>query len=107
VNSFAQYIGEFLLDNINLIKKRVKKIEKNKEFLMVGLDCLKIEYINSKSNFILIRHPKKDLFVGELLKERILVRDRSMYHKLENCVRITIGSRSEMKKIINILNNIN
>jgi histidinol-phosphate aminotransferase len=107
VNSFAQYIGEFLLDHINLIKKRVKKIKKNKEFLMVGLDCLKIEYINSKSNFILIKHPKKDLFVGELSKERILVRDRSMYYNLDGCVRITIGSRSEMKKIINILKNIN
>jgi histidinol-phosphate/aromatic aminotransferase/cobyric acid decarboxylase-like protein len=35
---------------------------------------------------------------------KILIRDRSSFENLENCVRITIGSEKQVIKILDVLN---
>jgi histidinol-phosphate aminotransferase len=57
------------------------------------------------SNFVLIRVKDSSLLIDELTKKNILVRDRSSFKGLENCVRITIGEINDMMTIINTIKN--
>jgi len=106
VNSFAQILGVVALNNINYIKNRVEIINNNKKFFINELKKLNIEFIESMSNFVLIRVKNSSFLIDNLAKKNILVRDRSTFTGLENCVRITIGEMNDMITIINTLKTI-
>jgi len=106
VNSFAQILGVVALNNINYIKNRVEVINNNKKFFINELKKLNIEFIESMSNFVLIRVKNSSFLIDNLTKKNILVRDRSTFTGLENCVRITIGEMNDMITIINTLKTI-
>ena len=105
VNSFAQNLGEVILDNLSLIDGRINKINRNKHKFERVLDENNIEYIKSQTNFILIRIKNSKKIISDLKNENILVRDRSMFEGLENTIRITIGEWGDMKKISKIILN--
>ena len=58
------------------------------------------------SNFVLIRVKDSSLLISKLMKKNILIRDRSSFISLENCVRITIGEMDDMITIINTIKTI-
>jgi histidinol-phosphate aminotransferase len=103
VNSFAQTISLELLKNYNQIEKRISKINLNKFKFTSQLKKLNIPYVNSESNFVLIKVKDSKILIEKLFEKKILIRDRSMFDGLENCVRITIGKWSDMKTILKIL----
>ena len=103
VNTFAQTLGITALENINYIKDRVDIINKNKKLFINELKKLNIEFIESMSNFILIRVNDSSFLINKLMKKNILVRDRSSFIGLENCIRITIGEMEDMMTIINTI----
>ena len=100
VNSFAQSLGLTALNNITHIKDRVKIINENKTIFTNELKKLNIEFIDSMSNFILIKVKNSTDLINKLREKNILIRDRSSFKSLENCVRITIGEISHMELII-------
>jgi histidinol-phosphate aminotransferase len=106
VNSFAQTLGVTALNNIQYIEKRVNQVIKNKEFFVNELKKLNIEFIESMSNFVLIRVKDSSFLINRLMEKDILIRDRSNFIGLENCVRITIGEMNDMITIINTLKTI-
>jgi histidinol-phosphate aminotransferase len=112
VDSLAQRIAEKALeewrDYFNSIAKRVKE---EREFLFKSLsnfDSLKV--YPSDANFLLVRVTGQKLTSkivrDELLKRGIIVRDRSFLPKLENCLRITVGTREMNLKLLEALNDI-
>lgn len=103
VNSFAQKIGTNILKNFHLIQFRIDEIIENRIFFENELRENQIEFINSDSNFVLIRSKNHKVLIDEFKKNNILVRDRSMFESLENSIRISIGTLEEMKKIIDII----
>jgi histidinol-phosphate aminotransferase len=103
VNSFAQAIAIELLKNYKHIKKRINKINLNKYKFTNQLRLLNIKYVESETNFILLKVNDSKNIIEKLLDKKILVRDRSMFYGLENCIRITIGKWSDMKIILKIL----
>lgn len=100
VNSFAQSLGLTALQNINYIKDRISIINNNKKIFTNQLKKLNIEFIESMSNFVLIRVANGKDLIDKLTKKNILVRDRSSFKGLENCIRITIGESETMNIII-------
>ena len=38
-------------------------------------------------------------------KNKILIRDRSAFDNLENCVRITIGSKKQIIRVLDVMTN--
>lgn len=100
VNSFAQSLGLTALENINYIKDRISIINNNKERFTNQLEKLNIEFIDSMSNFVLIRVVNSTELINKLTNKNILIRDRSSFKGLENCVRITIGESETMDIII-------
>jgi len=100
VNSFAQSLGLAALKNINYVKDRISIINNNKEFFINELKKLNIEFIDSMSNFVLIKVINSSDLIDKLTNQNILIRDRSSFKGLENCVRITIGEYEDMETII-------
>lgn len=100
VNSFAQSLGLTALNNINYIKERVDIVNNNKNIFTNELKKLNIEFIESMSNFVLIKVINSSDLINKLTNQNILIRDRSSFKGLENCVRITIGEYEDMETII-------
>jgi histidinol-phosphate aminotransferase len=103
VNSFAQKLAEVALENINIINLRTEVIKNNRIRFEQILKDNNIEFIKSDSNFILIKVKDSERIINDLLIQKILVRDRSMFSGFENTIRITVGEWDDMEKIINTI----
>lgn len=104
VSSFSQHFAKLILENSNYYKDYVEKIINNREWLYEKLSSIKIidKVFPSKANFILIKVnisgiPKKLEEVG------ILVRGYGELGNLAKCIRITVGTEEENKKLIEVL----
>ena len=91
-------------DHINFV---VNKTINNKKWFESELKKLKIKTFRSYSNFTFIEstHIIAENINYALEKEGILIRQLHSYN-LPHCLRITIGSKEDMKRIINIIKTI-
>jgi len=87
-------------------KQNVKIILKEKERLkneLIQLAFIKKVY-PSDTNFLLIEVNDAELLYNQLIKQKIIIRNRNK--QVKNTVRITIGSTEENNRLINALKNI-
>ena len=94
------------LNKIDEIKKNIDLVLNQRKLL---LSCLeKLDFIEkiykSDSNFLLVKVDNADLRYNQLLKNGIIVRDRSNQPLCQNCLRITIGTENENTSLIKTLN---
>lgn len=69
-----------------------------------ALDELQIRRWSSRANFVLVEvGPKHAEFVRSMLAGGVLVRDRSNDPGCDGCVRITIGTREQMREAVDVL----
>ncbi len=101
VNSLAAVAAIAAVDDVAFLKRTQKLIWKEKEFLYNNLWHLKVRFIPSVANFILIDVGKncESVFV-RLLKKGVIVRPMSSYG-LNNFIRVTIGTHRENTRFIN------
>lgn len=57
----------------------------------------------SDANFLLIKVKNPLALYNYLVKQKIIVRDRSNVHLCEGCLRFTVGSKKENKRLIEVL----
>ena len=70
-----------------------------RELLYVGFEKLGIPYIKRQGNFVLFAAGDRAVEIRDTLREKgILVRDRS--YELPGCVRVTVGTREQMRKFL-------
>jgi len=87
------------------IETYVAEVLAARELLCVGLEKLGITYVPSSANFVLGRFGKRAIEVRDALRDRaILVRDRS--YEAPGCVRITVGTREQTRKMLAALEEI-
>jgi histidinol-phosphate aminotransferase len=103
VNSFAHALGFSVLENIHLFESRVQIIQQSREYFLSEMKRMNIECLASKANFVLVKLRNHQAALTELLKNKFLVRDRSMFEGLQGCIRITMDTKDNMKTISNIL----
>ena len=60
----------------------------------------------SDANFLLVKFSNSEFVFKELQKRGIIVRNRSQQILCENCLRITVGTEDENKKLISNLKEI-
>lgn len=85
-------------------EEQVNKIIDTREWAKDELRALGFEFPDSQSNFIFVTHPKvsaKNLF-EELKKQNIYVRFLGG-ERIQNYLRISIGTREEMEQLISFL----
>jgi histidinol-phosphate aminotransferase len=63
------------------------------------IDCIK-KVFPSDANFILLRVEDADQFYQRAMDVKLLVRNVSYQPTLENCIRVTVGSRDQNNLLI-------
>ncbi|WP_246213267.1 histidinol-phosphate transaminase [Enterobacteriaceae endosymbiont of Donacia tomentosa] len=89
-------------NNLIIIKNNIKTIMYNKRWLILHLKkCNLVEDIfHSTTNYILVRFFNASYVLKKLSEKGIIIRDQSHELTLQNCLRITIGTYYECKKLI-------
>ncbi|HTT66139.1 MAG TPA: histidinol-phosphate transaminase [Bryobacteraceae bacterium] len=105
VNTLAVLAAQAAIRDTAYIKHYVAEVLAARELLCVTLERLKIPYVPSSANFLLIRAGKRAIEIRDRLRERgILVRDRS--YEAPGCVRITVGTREQTRRLLGALEEI-
>jgi histidinol-phosphate aminotransferase len=102
VNSLAVIAAQAAVEDTGYVQTYVAEVLAARELLCVGLEQLGISYIPSSANFVLARFGERAIAVRDRLREQaILVRDRS--YEAPGCVRITVGTREQTRKLLSAL----
>lgn len=106
VNQLTQYKALERLSEINEVKDQIALILKERDLLITELNS--ISFIKtiypSDANFVLAKVDDADLRYKQLIDNGIVVRNRTKQPLCKNCLRFTIGTQEENKKLIRTLN---
>ena len=93
-------------ENINQVSENIKIILEEKKSLIQNLEKLNLvkTIFPSDANFILIEVDNANSVYQELVNQNVIIRNRNSV--IKNCLRITVGSPDENKKLIETLQNI-
>jgi len=106
VNMLAQVAGEAALDDDDFLNKTIETTEAGKIYIYNELNELGLDYVPSATNFILINVKRDaDEVFKRLLKMGIIIRSMNAY-KLNNWIRVTIGTEEENRAFIDSLRKI-
>ena len=100
VSTLNQEAALKALDNQAVFKKQKQKIQEQKSYLQRELIKLKfVKYIYpSDANFLLVEVTDANFIYDELVTSRIITRNR--HSVIQNCIRITVGTKSENQKLL-------
>ena len=107
VNGLGQIAAEATLDDLPYYRANFKKIIATREWLSRELTKLGFRVLPSRTNFILVRPPRfsASVWLQNLRVQKVLVRwfDRP---EVKDYLRITIGTASEAKVLVNAVRKI-
>jgi histidinol-phosphate aminotransferase len=109
INAVSQEIALEALDNIEQINSWIKTIVAQREIIskqLAGFSFVKKVY-PSDANFVLTKVSDAKKLYNYLVEKQIVVRDRSNVSLCERCLRITIGTEEENKKLLDALKSYN
>ncbi|MGI8743898.1 MAG: histidinol-phosphate transaminase [Bryobacteraceae bacterium] len=99
VNTVATMAARAAIQDNAHIEKYVTEILAARELLYVGLEKLGIPYYESRANFVLFEAGPRAIPIRDELRQRgVLVRDRS--YELAGCVRVTVGTREQIRRFL-------
>lgn len=105
VNKLTQQRAVGQLNTLDIVKEQIQELKTLKNRVMSELKNIKfIEKVYpSDANFLLIKVDDATKRYDTLIKKGIVIRNRTKEPLCENCLRITIGTSTENKKLIEIL----
>ncbi|WP_411767496.1 histidinol-phosphate transaminase [Winogradskyella sp. A3E31] len=109
VNQLTQDRAIERLNDLEQVKQEVSSILTERQALSEDLSS--ISFVNtiykSDANFLLVKVDDANLRYAQLIERGVVVRNRTTQPLCENCLRFTIGTQSENKQLIKILNELN
>lgn len=107
INSLTQTILKVVLESRNLIDEKIDVVIEERKKLEIELKKIPaLKVYPSDANFFLVKVDDADFLFNELVKRDILIRNLNSNGVLKNCVRITVGSSLENKKLLSALGSI-
>ncbi|MCW4015278.1 MAG: histidinol-phosphate transaminase [Candidatus Bathyarchaeota archaeon] len=108
VNSVTQQTVALALQNWNYFKEQLDLVVNEREWLMENLKQIDgLKPYPSDANFILFKVTAANLssatLTEQLEKRNVLVKDRGQLPLLENCIRVTVGTRNMNQAFISAL----
>jgi histidinol-phosphate aminotransferase len=90
------------------VNEMIREIVRMRNELAGGISRLSsvMNVYPSEANFLLVKIKHAHAVYAELLKEGIVVRDRSSAPGCSDCLRITVGTKEQNDKLLNTLGNI-
>lgn len=106
ISTINQEAALHKLSQIEQYKSQVLKIKKERERLAAILSDMNIteKVYPSDANFLLVKVKNANYIYNALVSKNIIIRNRSKM--VDNCVRITIGKKSENDQLISALKSI-
>ncbi|NNK81963.1 MAG: histidinol-phosphate transaminase [Flavobacteriaceae bacterium] len=105
VNSLSQEKAIEQLLKTDVLKHQIIALKYQREILEIEFN--KLEYVRrvypSDANFLLIKVDDAKKRYNQLIEKGIVVRNRTSQPLCENCLRITIGTKQENEKLIEVL----
>jgi histidinol-phosphate aminotransferase len=102
VNTLAAIAVRAAICDTAYVENYVKEILAARESLYEGLRKLGIRYYPSQANFVLFYAGDRSIFLRDQLRARgVLVRDRS--YEIAGCVRVTVGTREQVRRFLDEL----
>ena len=105
VNDLTQKQGMQMLHKHDEIERWVKMLKEEREYLedaFTGLPCV-LKVFPSDANFFLARVTDAVKIYNYLVGEGIIVRNRHNISLCCNCLRVTVGTRMENDKLLEVL----
>jgi histidinol-phosphate aminotransferase len=105
VNELTQQTVLKELENTKTIEDRIRDIKSEKLRLIQRLNAISFvdEVFPSDANFVLVRVDYANRRYSELLDKGIVVRNRSGQPLCDNCLRITVGTRTQNDILLNAI----
>lgn len=109
INIQTQELVLKALDDAEKTKRWVKEILEQRSLLASSLaDIPLVEHVYpSDANFLLVKVKNASAIYETLMNEGIIVRDRSKVRLCGNCLRITVGTPEENKRLVEAIRKIN
>ena len=105
VNTLAALAARAAIQDRAYVQTYVAEALAARELLYQELDRLKIPYFRSQGNFVLVRMGDRAIEIRDRLREAaVLVRDRS--YEIDGCVRVTVGTRAQVRVFLSKLEEI-
>jgi histidinol-phosphate aminotransferase len=96
LNVVSETIAAIALENRDVRDRNVAAIIAERERVLAAMGNIsRVTVFPTSANFVTFRVANAKELFGELLARDILVRDVSSYPRLENCLRVSIGSREQ------------
>ena len=110
ISSFTMKVAEFFIDQKKLWKQYINEIKESKQYVNKECKRRNFNYLNTEANFFYIFFKKKNIkkIVKNLNRDKILVKTKyvTTFNLPKNSIRITYGSREQMKYLFNKLDKI-
>ncbi len=106
ISSLTQEHALVQLENLSVYQQQLLELNEQKLQLQSRLVELPMveKVFPSDANFLLIRVQNADKMYQYLIENGVVVRNRSTQPRCENCLRITIGTPEENKRVIELFN---
>mgnify|MGYP003310669164 CR=1 FL=1 len=104
VNTLGQLCGIAALNDLDYLQSRIDEMNDAKKFFIDNLPNY-YNALDSDANFVLVKTPDSKKLLEKMKENKILIRDRSSFDNLENCVRITIGSKKQIIRVLDVMTN--
>ena len=107
VNAFAVKLGHYILDHADIIDRNLSEMKEGKNYIESAMRDMGFKTFKTYANFLNIEvgSQQTSRTVHELLKEEgILVKGGFKDKCLEKCIRITIGTKDQMKYFVEKFN---
>ena len=105
VNELTQQKAITRLADLNTIQNQIKDLITERDVLANALESVSFvsKIYPSDANFILIKVDDATKRYNQLLEQKIVIRNRSKQELCDNCLRLTVGTPRENKKLIEAL----
>ncbi len=105
INQLTQNEALKRLNDLKVVKNEVSEILTERKKLQSELQSINFvsTIYESDANFILVKVDDANLRYDELIKQGIVVRNRTTQPLCENCLRITVGTGEENDELIEVL----
>ena len=89
-------------ENIALVQARAQEILANRQWLAEALSALpQVENVyDSEANYLLIKCQDGERVFKALWEQGIILRDQNKALNLQNCIRITVGTKEECESVV-------
>lgn len=101
VNAVALACLEVALADRSFVREHVAQVKRGRERLAKLFEALGLRFWPSETNFVLVRiGAKVKTFVESMQRRGVVVRDTSSNPGCDGCVRITVGTPSQMDGVL-------